>query len=217
MSLSTAHESTTTASRRRSARAVLPLVAASMLGATALAVSPTAAADDQHTVTFQITGAGDAFSIIPDPGTPVYPPSDTTWVKLPWTQSAQASTGQLVALNWTDKTGSHDCVISVDGKPVPLTEHSPGRCAAVVPAGAPAPSVNGSPFLEELRINNVVLPGKSPAETLAAGQAACADLRSGTSVLDEMSAVEKKYGFNQGTLFVSAATTHLCPNFASGG
>jgi hypothetical protein len=214
MSLSTAHESTTTASRRRSARAVLPLVAASMLGATALAVSPTAAADDQHTVTFQITGAGDAFSIIPDPGTPVYPPNDTTWVKLPWSQTVQASSGQTVALNWTDKTGSHDCVITVDGKAVPLTEHSPGRCAAVVPAGTTATSSDASPFLDQLRANNVSLPGKTPAETLAAGNAACADLRSGVSVLDEMSAVEKRYGFNQGTLFVSAATTNLCPDFA---
>lgn len=199
--------------QRRSA-AALTLLATGVLSATALAVPGIATADEQHSVTFQITGAGDAFSIIPDPGTPVYPPNDTTWVKLPWSQTVQASSGQQVALNWTDKTGSHDCVITVDGKAVPLTEHSPGRCAAVVPAGTSEAGPASSPFLDELRINNVSLPGKTPAETLAAGNATCADLKSGVSVLDEMSAVEKKYGFNQGTLFVSAATTHLCPNFA---
>lgn len=198
----------------RTATALLALLASGALTAAALIVPQIAAADDQHSVTFQITGAGDAFSIIPDPGTPVYPPSDTTWVKLPWSQTVQASSGQTVALNWTDKTGSHDCVITVDGKAVPLTEHAPGRCAAVVPAGTTATSSDASPFLDELRANNVSLPGKTPAETIAAGNAACADLRSGVSVLDEMSAVEKRYAFNQGTLFVSAATTNLCPDFA---
>ena len=193
---------------------MLALLATGALSAAALALPQTAAADDQHSVTFQITGAGDAFSIIPDPGTPVYPPNDTTWVKLPWSQTVQASSGQLVSLNWTDKTGTHDCAITVDGKAVPLTEHSPGRCAAVVPAGTSAASPDASPFLDELRTNNVSLPGKTPAETIAAGNATCADLKSGVSVLDEMSAVEKRYGFNQGTLFVSAATTHLCPDFA---
>jgi hypothetical protein len=180
-----------------------------------LAVPQTAAADDQHSVTFQITGAGDAFSIIPDPGTSVYPPNDTTWVKLPWSQTVQATSGQTVALNWTDKTGSHDCVITVDGKAVPLTEHSPGRCAAVVPVGtSQAGGPASSPFLDELSALNISLPGKTPAETLAAGNATCADLKSGVSVLDEMSAVENRYGFNQGTQFVSAATTNLCPDFA---
>ena len=198
----------------RPAIALLTYLATGVLGTAALAVPQTAAADDQHSVTFQITGAGDAFSVIPDPGTPVYPPNDTTWVKLPWSQTVNASSGQLVALNWTDKTGTHDCVITVDGKPVPLTEHAPGRCAAVVPAGTTATTPASSPFLDELRINNVSLPGKTPAETLAAGNAVCADLRGGVSVLDEMSAVEKRYGFSQGTLFVSAATTHLCPDFA---
>lgn len=50
---------------------------------------------------------------------------------------------------------------------------------------------------------------------VAAGYATCDHLRSGTSVLDEMSAVEQTYHFDQGTLFVSAATTNLCPNFAA--
>jgi hypothetical protein len=69
-------------------------------------------------------------------------------------------------------------------------------------------------FLDQLRTTGVSLPGKTPSQTVAAGYEACTALKNGTSVLDEMSAVENKYGFNQGTLFVSAATTNLCPNFA---
>ena len=69
-------------------------------------------------------------------------------------------------------------------------------------------------FLEELHINNVWLPGKTPAEVIGAGYETCGHLRAGTTVLDEMSAVEQIYQFNQGTLFVSAATTQLCPDFA---
>jgi uncharacterized protein DUF732 len=207
--------STDTSSKNRFAPAVVrALLVTGVLSAAALALPHIAAADDTHSVTFQITGSGDAFSVIPDPGTPVYPPNDTTWVALPWSQTSQASSGQLVALNWTDKTGTHDCAISVDGKPVALTEHSPGRCAAVVPAGTTQAGPAGSPFLDELHANGVSLPGKSPAETLAAGNQTCAELKSGTSVLDEMSAVEKRFGISQGTLFVSAATTNLCPDFA---
>jgi hypothetical protein len=73
-----------------------------------------------------------------------------------------------------------------------------------------------SQFLDELGTINALLPGKTPDQNVAAGYASCAELKSGTSVLDEMSAVEAKYGFSQGTLFVSAATTNLCPDFASG-
>lgn len=69
-------------------------------------------------------------------------------------------------------------------------------------------------FLDEITINNAVLPGKTAPEMVAAGYQTCDHLRSGVSVLDEMSAVERIYHFNQGTLFVSAATTNLCPNFA---
>jgi len=71
-------------------------------------------------------------------------------------------------------------------------------------------------FLEELNINQVWLPFKTPGEVIGAGYATCEHLRSGTSVLDEMAAVERVYGFNQGTLFVSAASTNLCPDFAAG-
>jgi hypothetical protein len=114
----------------------MAFLATGAFGAGALVVSPTAIADEQHTVTFQITGAGDAFSIIPDPGTPVYPASDTTWVPLPWSQTVTVNGNPLVALNWTDKTGSHDCVITVDGKVAALSEHSAGRCAYQIPAGS---------------------------------------------------------------------------------
>jgi len=81
-----------------------------------------------------------------------------------------------------------------------------------------APLATASPqsnFLDELNTVNATLPDKTPADTVAAGYATCAHLRSGVSVLDEMSAVEQTYQFSQGTLFVSAATTNLCPEFAS--
>jgi hypothetical protein len=79
---------------------------------------------------------------------------------------------------------------------------------------APVASADPNSFLSELRTNGVQLPGKTPDQVVAAGYQACSDLRGGTSVLDEMSKVEKRYGISQGTLFVSAATTNLCPDFA---
>ena len=81
-------------------------------------------------------------------------------------------------------------------------------------AWAPAALASTDSFLDELATNGVSLPGKTASQTVAAGNEVCSALRSGTSVLDEMSAVEAKYGFSQGTLFVSAATTNLCPDFA---
>jgi Protein of unknown function (DUF732) len=88
--------------------------------------------------------------------------------------------------------------------------------ASIVAAIVCAPAAAASPesFLDELHINNVWLPNKTPGEVVGAGYATCGHLRGGTSVLDEMSAVEQAYNFNQGTLFVSAATTNLCPDFA---
>ena len=82
---------------------------------------------------------------------------------------------------------------------------------AFAPVAAAAPA---DQFLDELKTLNISLPGKTASETVSAGYEACSALRNGTSVLDEMSAVEKKYNFSQGTLFVSAATTNLCPDFA---
>lgn len=79
---------------------------------------------------------------------------------------------------------------------------------------SPAASADSTAFLDEITTNHATLPGKTPAEMVAAGNGVCSDLRSGVSVLDEMSAVESKYNFSQGTLFVSAATTNLCPDFA---
>ncbi|MEV0251672.1 DUF732 domain-containing protein [Nocardia sp. NPDC050712] len=70
-------------------------------------------------------------------------------------------------------------------------------------------------FVDEISVNNATLPGKSTAEMITAGYVACDHLRAGASVLDEISAVEQNYHFTQGTLFVSAASTNLCPNFAS--
>jgi hypothetical protein len=60
----------------------------------------------------------------------------------------------------------------------------------------------------------VWLPGTAPEEVVAAGYRTCNDLTSGTSALDEMRAVEQRYEFDQGTLFDSATTTNLCPNFS---
>src|SRR5882757_7772403 len=77
----------------------------------------------------------------------------------------------------------------------------------------PVAVAGSNEFLEELNINQVWLPSKTPEEVIGAGYATCAHLRSGTTVLDEMAAVERVYGFNQGTLFVSAASTNLCPDF----
>jgi hypothetical protein len=119
-----------------------PRTLAGLVAAAAIATAgapqsmlPAAAADTQgqHTVTFQVLGAGDAFSIIPDPGTPVYPANTNTWVPLPWSQTVQVTGNPYLALNWTDHNGTHDCAIQVDGKSVPLTEHTQGRCAYQIP------------------------------------------------------------------------------------
>jgi hypothetical protein len=53
-------------------------------------------------------------------------------------------------------------------------------------------------------------------EIVGVGYRTCSELCSGVSVLDETTAVESTYHFDQGTLFVSAATTNLCPEFAAG-
>ena len=63
------------------------------------------ASPGQHTVVYQILGPGDVFSVIPDPGTPVYPTSTTTWVSTPWSQTVQVTGNPYLALNYTDKTG----------------------------------------------------------------------------------------------------------------
>jgi hypothetical protein len=88
--------------------------------------------------------------------------------------------------------------------------------AALVCAPIAAATTAEDQFLDELNTLNVTLPDKAPNDVIAAGYTTCADLRRGTSVLDEMSAVEQMYHFNQGTLFVSAATTNICPDFAAG-
>ncbi|AFM15257.1 Protein of unknown function (DUF732) [Mycolicibacterium chubuense NBB4] len=89
----------------------------------------------------------------------------------------------------------------------------------VAAAGAAMPVASAEPrdeFLDELATLGVFLPGTDQPQTVAAGYRACDELRSGVSVLDEMAAVEGTYHLppGQGTLFVSAATTNLCPDFA---
>lgn len=121
---------------RRSVTAGL-LAAVAVVGAPQPTLPTAHANPAQHTVVYRILGGGDVFSVIPDPGTPVYPPSTTTWVTTPWSQTVQVSGNPYLALNWTDKSGGpHDCAIQVDGKPVALTEHTTGRCAYQIPGPA---------------------------------------------------------------------------------
>ncbi|OBJ53395.1 DUF732 domain-containing protein [Mycobacterium sp. 1423905.2] len=77
---------------------------------------------------------------------------------------------------------------------------------------APGASADPNSFLDELRTNNAQPPNMTPAQVINAGYQTCGDIRGGTSILDEMSKVEQRYHFSQGTLFVSAATTNLCPD-----
>lgn len=88
--------------------------------------------------------------------------------------------------------------------------------AAVGAAAATADTGSAeAAFVDEISLNNATLPGKTAAEMITAGYATCDHLRGGVTVLDEISVVERAYRFSQGTLFVSAATTNLCPDFAS--
>ncbi|MCV7423028.1 DUF732 domain-containing protein [Mycobacterium yunnanensis] len=86
--------------------------------------------------------------------------------------------------------------------------------AVIGMACAPTAAADPGSFLDELTINDAWLPGRSAEEVVAAGYTTCDELRSGVSVLDEMSNVESRYLFDQGTLFVSASSTNLCPDFA---
>jgi hypothetical protein len=92
---------------------------------------------------------------------------------------------------------------------------------AAAAAFTTAPTASAYPrddFLAELADLNIVMPWPEQADTVAAGYHTCDNLRQGVSVLDEMANVEKEYNLppGQGTLFVSAATTNLCPDFAAG-
>src|ERR1700742_443389 len=70
----------------RATGAPRPIVVAGLLAAVAVAMGnapqamlPAANAHPgQHSVVYQILGGGDVYSVIPDPGTPVYPSSTTT-------------------------------------------------------------------------------------------------------------------------------------------
>jgi hypothetical protein len=91
-----------------------------------------------------------------------------------------------------------------------------GALSGAALAFGPVATASPASFIDELNTNKVWLPQKTPEEVIGAGFKTCSDLRGGTPVLDEMTAVEQRYNFDQGTLFVSAATTHLCPEFAAG-
>jgi hypothetical protein len=86
--------------------------------------------------------------------------------------------------------------------------------AAATVAFAPTAAATPESFLDEINTNNAAIPGFTPDQNIGAGYETCGKLRGGVTVLDEMTAVEQAYSFGQGTLFVSAATTHLCPDFA---
>lgn len=127
----------TAAVRPSSVAVLLTAVAIAATGAPQATMPAAQASPAQHTVVYQILGGGDVFSVIPDPGTPVYPASTTTWVSVPWSQTVQVNGYPYLALNYTDKDGGpHDCAIEVDGHPVALTEHATGRCAYQIPGPA---------------------------------------------------------------------------------
>jgi len=111
-------------------------VAAFVVSAGTLAVSPTAAANpgEHHVVTFQITGVGTAYSIVPDPGNSFYP-NGNDYPTLPWSSTVQVDGHPYVAVNFTSRDGTHDCSITVDGKAVALSDHSDGRCGYQIPEG----------------------------------------------------------------------------------
>ena len=93
--------------------------------------------------------------------------------------------------------------------------------AVTLAAFAGVPVASAEPrdmFLDELATLNVYIPDANGAATVAAGNQVCDELRAGTSVLDEMARAEETFQLpsGQGTLFVSAATTNLCPDFAAG-
>ncbi len=97
----------------------------------------------------------------------------------------------------------------------------PVALAVTLAALAGAPVASAEPrdvFLDELATLNVYIPGANAADTVGAGYQVCNELRGGTSVLDEMDRTEQIFQLpsGQGTLFVSAATTNLCPDFAAG-
>ena len=92
----------------------------------------------------------------------------------------------------------------------------PGLVALAIGAVVCAPSAaaDGNGFLNELRANNGQLPGKTATEMVIARYQTCSELSRGASVPEAASAVEQRYGISDGTVFVNAATTNICPDFA---
>jgi hypothetical protein len=95
-----------------------------------------------------------------------------------------------------------------------LKKLAPAGLAVMAVAFAPSAAASPDSFLDELNTNNAAIPGFTPGQNIGAGYETCGKLRGGASVLDQMTEVEQIYHFSQGTLFVSAATTNLCPDFA---
>ncbi len=107
-------------------------------GPAILADSPPSMADpqEQHTVIYQITGAGHAFSIVADPGPSVYPDGNN-YPSLPWSTTVEVHGHPLVEISFTERDGGpHDCSITVDGKVAPVAKPSAGLCTYQIPAGA---------------------------------------------------------------------------------
>jgi hypothetical protein len=138
-----------TAKRWAGALMVAPLVA---VGAASIVLTPTASANEQHTVTFQVTGA---------------PGDDTLWAiyanygdhtesvvkKLPWMET-HTFLGQLppkfVIDVVSDGTGATQCSIAVDGNTV-AADTSPGACRYVIPAKSGTAAVPKGPAPPDLR------------------------------------------------------------------
>jgi hypothetical protein len=108
-------------------------VAVPLAIAAAASFSPIASADDltdQHSVTYEITGApGTAYSIVADGMDSIYPEGDQ-YPSLPFAATVTIASGTYVVLSFTDRDGGpHECNILVDGVPVPVERPSAGVCA----------------------------------------------------------------------------------------
>ncbi|MCE5291406.1 MAG: MmpS family protein [Nocardiaceae bacterium] len=129
------YQSQPRAARRTTLRAAI--VAVPLAIAAAATFSPLASADemdDQHSVTYQITGApGTAYSIVADGMNSIYPEGDQ-YPSLPFSATVTISSGTYVVLSFTDRDGGpHECNILVDGVPVPVERPSTGVCAYQLP------------------------------------------------------------------------------------
>jgi hypothetical protein len=130
------------ASRAGSQSAIAALATFGAVGAlaagTALATSPRSAADEQHTIVYEITGSGHASAIHYDPpATDVSTANGTNYPSLPWSTTVQVMGHPLAELSWVGRDGGpFDCVITVDGHVAPVSKPSAGLCTYQIPAGS---------------------------------------------------------------------------------